>query len=80
MVDVGCSGASNVTSVSRNSAAFCRLHRTRSEPRANRTRRHRRSGRGAKYSEVTYEDQAVRISGEDAGRDLMQRCHHDRIF
>jgi hypothetical protein len=31
MVDLGSSGAPNVTSVSRNATAFCRLHRSRLE-------------------------------------------------
>ena len=35
---------------------------------------------GPKYHKVIYEDQDVRVSGRDAGREILPRCHHDRIF
>ena len=62
MVDLGSAGAPNVTSVSRNAAAFFRLNCGHSELCANCTKRQRRRGRGPKYHKVIYEDQDVRES------------------
>ena len=78
--DLGSSGAPNVTSVSRNAAAFCRLHRARSELCADRTGPAGGAAVGPKYHKVIYEDQDVRVSGRDAGCEILPRCHHDRIF
>jgi hypothetical protein len=35
---------------------------------------------GPKYQKVIYEDQDVRVSGRNAGRETPPRPHHDRIF
>jgi hypothetical protein len=33
-----------------------------------------------KYHKVIYEDQDGRVSGRNAGCEILPRCHHDRIF
>jgi hypothetical protein len=35
---------------------------------------------GPKYHKVICEDQDVAYPGGEAGREILPRCHHDRIF
>ena len=57
------------------------LHSTGSDLCADRTGRHRRRCRGAKILQSDLPRSGrPRISGGDAGREVVSRSHHDRIF
>jgi hypothetical protein len=63
MVDLGSSGAPNVTSGSRNAAAFSRLHRHAQNCVPIAPDATGGAVLGPNYHKVIYEDQGVRVSG-----------------
>jgi hypothetical protein len=81
MVDLGLFKSTQCHVHSRNAAALCRFNRTRSEQCADHAGTSTAGTvAGQSVTKLSTKDQDIRVSDGDAGREIVPRSHHDRIF